>query len=191
MREMKQSEERLSEALRHLGRVPQQSAPPELYTRLASAFRAHHARRRRVQRARVLLALVGCLACGIALLRMLPIATYGPGTKQATEAVHTIPPQESNSSESQIASEAHRQDTAQRHAPRQAGSKQVADDFVALPSYDPNVLAEGLHIIRLDMRGADLRLVGAPVSEELSQRRVVADFVIGQDGTPYAVRLVQ
>jgi hypothetical protein len=67
----------------------------------------------------------------------------------------------------------------------------AAEDFLALPSYDPNMPTDGLRIIRLEARGSDIRLTGAPVSEELAERRVVADFVVGHDGTPYAVRFVQ
>ena len=48
-----------------------------------------------------------------------------------------------------------------------------------------------LRVVRLEMPGEDLRLVGAAVTEEIARRRVTADFVVGHDGTPYAVRLVQ
>jgi hypothetical protein len=33
--------------------------------------------------------------------------------------------------------------------------------------------------------------MGAPVSPDSGARRFMADFVVSQDGTPYAVRLVQ
>ena len=46
-------------------------------------------------------------------------------------------------------------------------------------------------IVRLELTGADLRLVGAPVAEDLSDRRLLADIVLAADGTPYAVRLVR
>jgi hypothetical protein len=65
------------------------------------------------------------------------------------------------------------------------------NDFVALPSSDQAVRGEELRVIRLELTGRALRLVGAPVSEEIADRRVLADFVVGQDGTPYAVRLVR
>ena len=48
-----------------------------------------------------------------------------------------------------------------------------------------------LRVVRLEMPGEDLRLVGAPVMEKLAGRHVTADFVVGHDGTPYAFRLVQ
>jgi hypothetical protein len=51
--------------------------------------------------------------------------------------------------------------------------------------------ANDWQIVRLELTGAELRMVGAPVTEELADRRVRADFLIGRDGTPYGVRLVQ
>lgn len=63
--------------------------------------------------------------------------------------------------------------------------------FVALPSYDPAINTGDLQVVRLELSGADLRLVGAPVGEDLSDRRMLADVVVGRDGTPYAVRFVQ
>ena len=87
-----------------------------------------------------------------------------------------------------------REASAAAAKPRSSARAQTAaaiEDFLALPTYDPTIATDGLRIIRLEGRGSDLRLAGAPVSEELSERRVVADFMVGHDGTPYAVRFVQ
>jgi hypothetical protein len=67
----------------------------------------------------------------------------------------------------------------------------VADRFVALPTFDPAIPIDHLDVVRVDLAGRDLRLVGFPVSEEIADRRVVADVLLAQDGTPYALRLVQ
>ncbi|HJX83252.1 MAG TPA: hypothetical protein VJ723_02780, partial [Candidatus Angelobacter sp.] len=61
----------------------------------------------------------------------------------------------------------------------------------ALPSYDPAMAPGDLQIVRLELTGAELSLVGAPVTEALTDRRIRADFLVGRDGTPYGVRLVQ
>lgn len=63
-------------------------------------------------------------------------------------------------------------------------------EFLALPAYNPTVRLEDANVVRVEMPGSTLRLVGAPVSAESGQRRVLADFVVGRDGTPYAVRLI-
>ena len=67
----------------------------------------------------------------------------------------------------------------------------AADRFVALPTFDFAIPIDHLEIVRVDLPGRDLRLVGFPVSEEIADRRVVADVLLAQDGTPYALRLVQ
>ncbi len=46
-------------------------------------------------------------------------------------------------------------------------------------------------MVRVDLPGRALRLVGYPVSEEIADRRVIADVLLTQDGTPYALRLIQ
>lgn len=61
---------------------------------------------------------------------------------------------------------------------------------MALDTYDPATAPSELAVVRLELSGADLRLMGAPVAEDLSDRRLLADIVVGNDGTPYAVRLV-
>ena len=60
-----------------------------------------------------------------------------------------------------------------------------------LDAYDPAMTPSELQVVRLELSGADLRLMGAPVGEDLSDRRLLADIVVGNDGTPYAVRIVQ
>ena len=66
-----------------------------------------------------------------------------------------------------------------------------SDAFVALPSFDPAAPTDGLEIVRLEMPATVLRLVGFPIREDVSEYRVVADVLLAQDGTPYALRFVQ
>lgn len=67
----------------------------------------------------------------------------------------------------------------------------TSSDFVALPMFDPAVPIGPSRMVRIDMPGSDLQLMGYPVNEQLLERRVVTDVLVGQDGMPYAVRLVQ
>jgi hypothetical protein len=46
-------------------------------------------------------------------------------------------------------------------------------------------------MVRMDLPGSALQLIGYPVDEELLERRVLTDVLVGQDGMPYAVRFVQ
>jgi hypothetical protein len=61
---------------------------------------------------------------------------------------------------------------------------------MALPAYDSRLNHEELRVVRLQLPGEALRRVGVPVQEENAERLIFADFVVGQDGTPYAFRLV-
>jgi hypothetical protein len=63
--------------------------------------------------------------------------------------------------------------------------------FLALPGYDPAVPADELSIVRVRLPASALWQMGAPVSPDSGARKFMADFVVSQDGTPYAVRLVQ
>jgi hypothetical protein len=67
----------------------------------------------------------------------------------------------------------------------------AAGDFVALPMFDPAIPIGQSRMVRLDLPGSALQLIGYPVDEELLERRVLTDVLVGQDGVPYAVRLVQ
>ena len=184
-RQTDQPEEKISAALRELAASSRQGASPELGSMLKDAFRRHHARRRRTLRTRVAVLCV-CVA-GLAAAFLLK----RPSLKNDTQIVmHTIPPQEVHQPEDISASA-----TASPAPPRSVSPKRSAaitnNAFVALPSIDMIPSGDELRVVRLEMPGEDLRLVGAPVTEEIARRRVTADFVIGHDGTPYAVRLVQ
>jgi hypothetical protein len=62
---------------------------------------------------------------------------------------------------------------------------------VTLSPYDSTVSAADLTIVRVELTGSDLRLLGAPVTEDLSDQRLLADVVVSGDGTPYALRIVR
>ena len=182
---MNQSNERLSAALRELAASSRQSASPELGLILKDAFRQHHARRRRALRLRIALLSVCLAALASSLLLRKPLAK---STSLPAAVIHTIPPQETIYTADSSASR--RPAPRKRLAPTRTTEPEVSE-FVVLPSFAMVPAGDELRVVRLEMPGEDLRLVGAPVTEEIAQRRVTADFVVGHDGTPYAVRLVQ
>lgn len=197
-RDVNNSEARLGKALRSLAATSPGSAPPEVGDALARAFRRHHARRRMVRR--------GALAAAIVILVALP-AVLVLSRRQGVEtrshnaggtvtnapsppAVRSdLPPRKTETtSRSRIHQRVVAKKTARRTNMNPAARR---DDFVPLPSYSLRSQAEDLRIVRLQVNGRDLRLVGAPVSGDIDERPVLADFVVGQDGTPYAVRLLR
>ena len=83
------------------------------------------------------------------------------------------------------------------HARPASGSKIVAQQvaageevFVALPSFAFETPGEQLRVIRVEMPVSSLRMLGARVNDELSTRRIVTDLLVGDDGTPYAFRII-
>ena len=64
------------------------------------------------------------------------------------------------------------------------------DDFVALPSFALVSPGEDFRVIRVEMPVSSLLLLGARVNDEMSTHHIVADLLVGNDGTPYAFRIV-
>lgn len=180
------SEALLSGALRRLATGSPQKAPAEVGDALAAAFRHHH-RHRRMIRATAILAVAACIVLAVALLLF-----HRRGVP--TEARKMVPAAQPENSPARPGSVATPKESATAKRPLRSQSMSQAqsdDSFLTLPGYDPAVPVEELTMVRVELPGAALRMIGAPVSEELTDRRMLADFVIDQDGTPYAVRLVQ
>ncbi|SRR5216684_3149241 len=189
MREINQSDSKLSEALRRMAAASDNSAPAALGDILMHRFRKHHARRRQIRFSAVAVVAVAAAAALVAVIvSTKPATVIGPqmspqniAGRQAAAPIRSLQP-----SPASLGKRAH---ARQRHKSHRAPTADF-NGFLALNSYDPGMTTGQLQIVRLELPGADLRLVGAPVSEDLARRRVLADFVVGQDGTPYAVRLV-
>ena len=201
MREVKrsgsQSDAKLAGAMKSLAASAPASAPPEMLDRLSGQFQRHH-RRRRVQRF-ALAGLAACVVLGASLLMKTPavipsqVTNHKPtsniptNSKTAfgeTKPVAANPP--SHASGPQRAGTGHLRSVGA--SARNASSP--SREFVALPAYNRMVRLEDTNVVRVEMPSNTLRLVGAPVGAASNQSRVVADFVVGHDGTPYAVRLI-
>lgn len=184
------TEVRLTEALRHLAASSRPGAPAEIGAGLATAFRRHHERRRQVRRVRVA-ALAACVAlmAGLVSMRMLRRA---PGAGQVQEAASSVPGKIANRVTAPNAVTAQARPAGKRTRPKATANRAASSrQFLALPGYDPAVPADELHVVRVQLSESALWQMGAPVNPGGGGRRVLADFVVSQDGTPYAVRLVQ
>jgi hypothetical protein len=187
---MNQPDDRLSAAVRRLGAIGPRNAPPALGDMLKGEFRRHRLRRKRERIARILLA-AACFAAflgGFLVLR--------PRTPN-TAAIHeppqmTLPSSANDSAGSTEPKPAQLRTVKGRISNRiRKNPATAADRFVELPTFDPAIPIDHLEMVRVDVTGRALRLVGFPVSEEVADRRVLADVLLAQDGTPYALRLVQ
>jgi hypothetical protein len=73
----------------------------------------------------------------------------------------------------------------------QDSDTEYATAYVSLPSAEGATFAEDQTIVRVSLPPSALASFGFPVRAEGSDSIVLADFVLGEDGTPRAVRLVQ
>ncbi len=191
MREVNpQSEARLTEALRRLAAEPPQSAPAAISAELAGKFRRHHARRRLVRRGGML-ALIGLAAIAVWMWRS-PAQLHSGQERYAKAPSGTAQEEPGVSPAPLVAqrSDQPKQKFARRQAPRRAAVA-VSRPFLPLPAYDPSVPTDDLQVVRVQLPASALWKIGAPVPADADERRMTADFVVGQDGTAYAVRLVQ
>jgi hypothetical protein len=187
-----QSDSRLTEALRRLAASSSEGAPTPIGAGLATAFRRHHARRRLVRWVSVA-ALAACIVLIGGLLSIHsphkvadnPQAHVSPGSAPVTSP--------SSAAVTHTAATPFRPPEAKRARQKAAAISSTAArrQFLALPGYDPAVPAEELHVVRVQLPASALWQMGAPISPDSGGRRFMADFVVSQDGTPYAVRLVQ
>jgi len=187
---MSQTENRMSEAFRRLNATAPQGAPPALAVMLKEEFQRHHARRRRSQTVRFSLIAAGLtVAVALSVVLLLPRA---PATRVRGDIPQTASQPQPISAG--LIEPAAPQPIVHKSRARGKASKNLpaeAERFVALPTFDPAIPIDHSQIVRVDLPGRALQLVGFPVSEEDADRRVVADVLLAQDGTPYALRLVR
>jgi hypothetical protein len=183
---------RLSEALRGLAASSRRGAPVELGTGLATAFRRHHARRRLVRRVSIG-TLAACLTLAAGLIS-LHSRHEAPSKESVQEQPRAVPVNAPEAVTIAKAVTTPLRAVKKHPTPKAANSNLAAAsrrEFLALPGYDPAIPAEELSIVRVRLPASALWQMGAPVSPDSGARKFMADFVVSQDGTPYAVRLVQ
>ena len=181
---------RLTRALRGLAASSRQGAPAELGAGLATAFRRHHARRRLVRRVSIA-AVAACLALAAGLILIRP-AHQVPEKANVQQQPSVVPTNTPEATAVAKAAPTLPRPTANHVKPKPRNNTVASHrQFLALPGYDPAVPADELHVVRVQLPGSALWQMGAPVSPDSGARQFMADFVVSQDGTPYAVRLVQ
>ena len=183
---------RLTDALRGLAASSRHGAPAQLGAGLAMAFRRHHARRRMVRRASIA-ALVACLALAVGLISIR--SRHEAPAKEIVKEPPTAVPVKAPEAVTVTKTDTEPPQPVKKQTKPRATTSNLAAasrrEFLALPGYDPAIPAEELSIVRVRVPATALWQMGAPVSPDSGARKFMADFVVSQDGTPYAVRLVQ
>ena len=185
---------RLTDALRGLAASSRRGAPAELGAGLATAFRRHHARRRLVRRVSI-----GAIAAGLAVVvGLMSLGSRSwhevPGKGIVQEQPRAVPAKTPEvATVAKVVPNAPPRPVKKQAKPKTANSSLASSgrQFLALPGYDPAVPADELRVVRVQVPASALWQMGAPVSPDSGARKFMADFVVSQDGTPYAVRLVQ
>lgn len=190
---------RMSQALRELAAESAQGAPPELSARLNAAFARHH-RVRRQKRAALVIGIAAALALSMMVLHIskpsrlqvqapspAPANVQPSGASQQTKSTEPVVTKH----DSVAAIQPKKRAGANRRAMAASAPSVVTGDFIALSSFDPAIPLGQARIVRMELPGAALRRAGFPVNAELMQQPVVTDLLVGQDGRPYAARLVQ
>lgn len=197
---MNPADDSLSRALRELAAASPRGASPELEARLKRAFVRHHTRRRRTR----MVMFAGVVLCVMMSAVWLQVSMRSRPVKTAKAPAPSVHQPHAPLETAKVTGTAV-VPVAVPHAPKIVkrkskvpGSHHVAapvvlanNDFVALPSFDPAIPVGRSQMMRLSMPGSALQLIGYPVNEELVNRRVLTDVLVGQDGLPYAVRLVR
>ena len=182
-----QSESRVSESLRRMAAASPAGAPPEISAGLLTAFRRHHARRRLIRRVRVA-ALAACLIFAVFFWKR--PAPHPPSASNAPSPV--VPSKVPNEPVSVAVTAVPPRQAAKRVVMGKTPSHSAANrQFVALPAYDPGIPMDELRVVRVQLPASALWQMGAPLNSDVAERRMLADFIVGQDGTPYAMRLLQ
>ena len=187
------SDEKLTEALRGLAVSSRQGAPIELGAGLVTAFRRHHTRRRLVRRMSIG-ALAACLALAAGLISMRTRSRHQVPTREIVKEQPSVLPAKAPQDVTVAKAAPTPARPVKRHLKSKAANSNLAAasrQFLALPGYDPAVPADELRVVRVQVPASALWQMGAPVSPDSGARKFMADFVVSQDGTPYAVRLVQ
>lgn len=184
----------LAEASQSIGESARgEHAPPEIEAALLSAFRNHH--RRTSWQRKLEWASVGAAAAVLLLFVWL-----GNGKQKA----QTIPmPHKDISSQSaaplqaEVAGSSKRisvfstPDTSDTETVASATESYLASDFVPVP-YSGSIVADdpGM-VVRVQLTRASLAQLGYPVAETPDEDLILADVLVGEDGWPRGVKLIQ
>jgi hypothetical protein len=77
-----------------------------------------------------------------------------------------------------------------RDSPKQATWSSL-DEFVPLPVSEGLPPAAELSVVRIRLRGSDLQQYGLETPADAVAQTMLAEFVVGEDGLPRAIRIVR
>lgn len=185
----------LAEASEAIGRETRENeTPAHVETTLSFAFRSHH--RRAAWRRRLEWASVGAAAA------ILLIFVWVSGWRQKSPAIPAprkdVASQPSapldaaataGAKQNQAVAEASADDTAASSA--SSGESTAVSDFVPVPFTGGITADDPGMIVRVQLTRASLAQLGYPVAETPDEDLILADVLVGEDGWPRGVKVVQ
>jgi hypothetical protein len=82
-------------------------------------------------------------------------------------------------------------DPLRHSAPPEAQTSSSLDVFVPLPVSEGLPTAAELSIVRIRLRGSDLQQYGLQTPADAMAQTMLAEFAVGEDGLPRAIRIVR
>ena len=144
----------------------------------------------------VLLAGVLCAATVLEMRR-----SHEPVNRQTASTSPTTPSLHSSTETAALATPASRQRVGQSslslrrpnalRRPEQNSREVSMDDFVALPASEGLPPASAISLVRMQIQQNALQQYGLEVPAETEPRTVLAEFAVGEDGLPRAIRIVR
>jgi hypothetical protein len=135
---------------------------------------------------------------GLAAAALLSIVLFKPGifqrqgaTSPGGSASSASAPTQVSQATPQVASPSNADTSADPSTGAQDADTEYATAYVSLPSADGAAFTEDQTIVRVSLPPSALASFGLPVSSDGRDSNVLADFVLGEDGMPRAVRLVR
>lgn len=172
--------------------VAEEHAPARVEAVLIAAFREHH------QRAswRRTFEWVGVGAAAAVLLAFLWITVGGSKGQPPTPAQKKEPISQQNLPADARVSPAQKPDSALRSVPVErahlAGRETyAASDFVPVPFAGAVTADDPGMIVRVQLTRASLAQLGYPLAETPGEELISADVLVGEDGWPRGVKLIQ
>ncbi|HWF14175.1 MAG TPA: hypothetical protein VG272_10600 [Candidatus Acidoferrales bacterium] len=180
-----------SEAMSQNARDKQ--APPYVEAALLVAFRGHH--RRASWQHTLEWASVGAAAAVLILFLWLGNGKQkmqsAPGPRKDASSQSTVPvlaavsePLKMDSAPATTTAKAASADTSKNET-------YLASDFVPVPYTGPIVADDPGMVVRVQLTRASLAQLGYPVAETPDEDLILADVLVGEDGWPRGVKLIQ
>lgn len=77
------------------------------------------------------------------------------------------------------------------NSPPKQPSWSALDEFVPLPVSEGLAPAADLSVVRIKLKGSDLQQYGLEAPADAAAQTMLAEFVVGEDGLPRAIRIVR